>query len=376
MKRRHALIIALVVLAWFAAFALMAFAPNAHGQATQPAVRRCGVFAQPVVDSKGVRLLDKWYAGGTRIFMGWASTSNTSGANPAKDRAAQLEWRAAVRALGPDAVYVDYPLPDWRTPAAPADIKLMVDDPQCLGFMAPDEFNRKNAAGTDFVVTAAQWKTYWDAIDAGDPGKSKLRVGDYAGALLSAAWGFYTGADMKPFDARLTVGCTNWHPRVTYGDTRPDCDQYPGRSVKMLAKIAPAKPRWYISECANEKINNTGRAPTAAELDAQYAAVMADDNPAAPIVGWLWFPQEPHPSAAHVFDATTPEQFETVKRINAKFAPTPVDPIAARLTALESRAAAAEQSAAAANAKADAAAKTLADIIAAFPKPSTQPVQP
>jgi hypothetical protein len=41
--------------------------------------RQVGVFAQPVVDKNGVKLLQKWYDAGTRVFIGWASVKNTSG---------------------------------------------------------------------------------------------------------------------------------------------------------------------------------------------------------------------------------------------------------------------------------------------------------
>jgi hypothetical protein len=287
--------------------------------------------------------LPKWYAAGIRLFMGWASTGNTAGVNPAQDRLAQLGWRASVKALGPDALYADYPLADWRTPAQSADVALMVNDPQCYGFIAPDEPNASPPADTTgkvWRVTLDQWRTYWGPILTGDPGNTKVRVCDFSGEKLTASWGAYTGVDMLPYLDALTATCSDWHPRTKYGDTRPDCDTYPGRSVKMQAKVAPTKPRWYIAECADEQINTQGRAPTAQEVQNQYNAVMAEDNPSAPITVYGFFPQRPRPGPSHIFDNTTPAQFEAVKSIIKQFvgsatpAP-PAAPLAARVADLE-----------------------------------------
>jgi hypothetical protein len=319
-------------------------------------VKFCGVFAQPSVDKDGRKLLRKWYDGGCRLFMGWASSSQTSGADPAKDRAEQLAWRAAVKALGTDAVYVDYVLPDWRMMATAEAVKLMLDDPQCLGFFFPEEPNLTPPADTTgkvWRVPLDWWKLYAASIDAADPNQTKLRIGDFAGNKLTAAWGAYTGDDAKPYAESITRLCTNWHPRNAYGDTRADCDAYPGRAVRMLGRISATKPRWYISECAYEKLNAVGRAPKPEEVIAQLAGVFAENAPNAPIEAWLWFPQKPAASAAHVFDNTTDAEFATVKMVNAFLSPvvnqppppvvpvTPTpDPITARLDAQDARIAA------------------------------------
>jgi hypothetical protein len=227
-----------------------------------------------------------------------------------------------VKALGSDAAYVDYVLPKWDYPVTPADVKLMVDDPQCLGIFGPEEPSNSppnDPTGKVWRVSLKQWQTYWAPVIAADPGNTKVRLADFAGNKLSAAWGSYTGDDAKPYADLVTDLGTNWHPRNAYGDQRADADIYPTRAVRMLGRISPNKPRWYISECANEKLSPTGRAPTYSELLAQFNGILGEDVLNSPIRVWAWFPQEPHPSAAHVFDATTAQQFESVKQVNQLF---------------------------------------------------------
>jgi hypothetical protein len=300
------------------------------------------VFAQPIEDAQGHKLLQKWYDAGVRLFIGWASRQATSGKNPAQDRQAQLDWRNAVRALGPDARYVDYVLPDWRTPPTTQDLDLMAADPACAGIYMPDEPNQKALNPVTqkwdvwrFPIPVLQ--AYLAPIIAHPVLSQKLIVMNLDGTQLTGAWGSYTASDVAAvLDAcpKVTHVLSDWHPRnnnsARYGD------DLPGKAVRIVGRLTPSRgmKRGAIMECAFEQLPNSvaGRAPTDAEVWAQYQGVLAEDSPSSPVEIIAYFPQAPKPNAGHIFDNTTPEQFAACAKVFADFVPPaappiPVDPL-------------------------------------------------
>jgi hypothetical protein len=298
--------------------------------------RIAGVFAQSNEN------LAKWYGAGVRLFIGWASKQSTAGKNPAQDRAAQLSWRAAVKALGADARYIDYPRPDWKLIPTAQDLDMMADDSACAGIYMPDEPNQK-------VLNPATGK--WDMwrfsigtlqqylapiINHGVLSK-RLIVMNLDGTQITAAWGAYQALDIAAvLDAcpQITHVLTDWHPRnnnpARYGD------DLPGKAVRVVGRLTPQRgmKRGAIMECAFEQLTGTvgGRGPTDAEIWAQYQGVLAEDSASSAVEIVAWFPQAPKPNAGHIFDNTTPEQFAMCGKVNQDFAPTqtpppvPVDP--------------------------------------------------
>lgn len=318
------------------------------------------VYAMAVEDSAGNKLLERWYAMGCRLFIGWASRLQTSGVDPVKDRQEQLRWRDAVKALGKDAFYVDYPLPDWQVrtydpatrkvtntgvPATPsvADLALMLNDPQCLGFFGPDEPNLSPPTGGNlWRISTATWYAYWAPILAADPGDTKERVFDLAGSKLTGGWQYgYKALDVVPYlefpaaypDAKLagrgiiTIKLSNWHPKnmepARYGN------DLPAKATRALGWVGhPTDVRGVILECADEDLSNaTGRGPTDAEIWEQSETVDAERvlDPSGrelqPILVKCYFPQKPKPNASHVFDNTDDLQRAMVERVFDKWAP-------------------------------------------------------
>jgi hypothetical protein len=296
--------------------------------------RIAGVFASPEKDSSGKLLLKKWYDAGARLFIGWASTNNTAGKNPTQDRQAQLAWRAAVRALGTDARYVDYPLPDWRTTPTSQDLDLMAADSACAGIYLPDEPNQKvlNPSTQKWDMWRFSIPTlqqYLAPLTAHPVLSTKLFVMNLDGTQITAAWGAYMGDDIAAvLDAcpKITHVLTDWHPRnnnpTRYGD------DLPGKAVRVVGRLTPSRNmrRGAILECAFEQLPNTvgGRGPTGPEIWAQYQGVVAEDATASPVEIVAFFPEAPKPNAGHIFDNTTDEQFAMCSKIMRDFAPTPV----------------------------------------------------
>jgi hypothetical protein len=321
------------------------------------------VYAMAEEDGKGRKLLQEWYARGARLFIGWASRLQTSGRDPAKDRAEQLKWRQAVRALGPDARYVDYPLPDWQVrnldpvtgkvvntgvPAIPtqADLDLMLDDPQCLGFFGPDEPNLSPPTGGNvWRISPATWHAFWAPILAADPFDEKERFADFAGPKLTGGWQYgYKALDVVPYltmpmnyagglgGRRIaTVKLCNWHPKnaepARYGN------DLPAKAVRALGWVGdPSDARGVILECADEDLNNaTGRGPTDAEIWEQSETVDAervikDGGETQPILIKAYFPQKPKPNASHEFDNCDDSQHAMVEQVYQKWAPTVLTP--------------------------------------------------
>jgi hypothetical protein len=291
-------------------------------------MRYAGVFAVPIEDAQGNKLLKKWYDAGARLFIGWASRMNTSGKFPAQDRQAQLEWRNAVRALGPDARYIDYPQPDWRTTPTAQDLDGMANDPACLGVYMPDEPNQKvlNPATQKWDLwrfSIAVLQQYLAPIIAHPTLSKKLVVMNLDGTQLTAAWGAYQANDVAAvLDAcpRITHVLSDWHPRnnnpARYGD------DLPGKAVRVVGRLTPSRgmKRGAILECAFEQLPNSvgGRGPTGPEIWAQYQGVIAEGDDVEIVA---FFPEAPKPNAGHIFDNTNAEQFAMCTKVMNDFAP-------------------------------------------------------
>jgi hypothetical protein len=309
--------------------------------------RYAGVFAQPAIDQTGRPLLKMWYDRGFRLFILWASTKNTAGAKPNQDRAAQLEWRDAVRKLGPDAVYMDYPLSDWRFPAATddSDVLAMVNDPQCLGFYGPDEPNSSPPVGGNiWRMTPDQWYFYWRAIMKADPNDTKVRGATFNAMKLTSGWEWgYKAQDLLPYLTDpvskrriLDFKMGDWYPKAQnyarYGN------DLPAKGLRALGWTGQDDDeRGMVLECSDQELNfvqngvKVSGVPTPADMWDQYQQILTEVNGVnatgkQPLRAIVYFPQAPKPSAAHKFTNCTPAQWDMCAKIAVDFAPIGVLP--------------------------------------------------
>ena len=266
-----------------------------------------GVFAQPL------DTMVRWRDNLINVFISWASHKNTAGANPAQDRAAQLEWRAGCRAIG--VGYFDMPNYDWRVPATPAMIAADLADPWLYGWVGPDEANIK-PDGKTWRVSLIDYTKFWAPLMAADPKDTKRRFINFSGTGLTSAWGFYDASDVVPYCQAPTDVSMDWYPKNMEPERYPN--QYVGRGLRMLGRVAPPKPKWAFLECSDQQLasSNGGRAPTLDDMEAQYQALLAEQQN---LVGLIWFPQAPKPSAAHLFDNSDDAHRAKIKEINSRF---------------------------------------------------------
>jgi hypothetical protein len=290
---------------------LAAISSAVFGQTTQPV--KVGVFAQPP------DLLQVWKERGITHYFGWASRYHTSGQNEAVDRLEQQKWRDAVEKVG--GKWADLPTPDWQKfPPTVNDIKKMVDNPNCLGVIGPDEadlklLNPATQKWDKWRVDLPTWKKFWAVVKEGDPNGRLIRFGNFAGPELTAGNGV-NPPKYTPYCEDLTDIGHDWYPRNKNKARYPL--YYPQWGVQLLKQASPGKRYWAFLECSWQDISTEGGNPSKDDILAEALMVKAEG-----VEGIIWFPQKPKPNASHVFDNTTVEQARATQMVAQLFSINP-----------------------------------------------------
>jgi hypothetical protein len=276
-----------------------------------------GVWSQP----RGS--LAKWRDRGINVLFGWEPERNSQGV----PSVSQADWRAAARALG--LAYYDRPSDDVQ-----ADGR----DPYLVGFIMDDEPDRRvllpaiNALKTekDPARRAALQKTIDDYVASYKAIADRCRAtgkpvfGNFSGPDVTGGFPWYAGQGQKPILPLVTEIGADWYP------VNSDPNRYPatlvGQQLDLLVKWnrevgEMTKPLWCFVECGYMR-KGSGRAPTAAEVDAEVDQALARN-----VKGIIWFPQGFSPFTYDSLDATQAQKVaEVSKRLATPWTPPPIDP--------------------------------------------------